>query len=86
MQALFFAILVKNTALLQAGFPCSGFVYSPQEHMDQPVAQFAVGLIPHGQVHPGFLVHDTFVMRERIEACLAVIGSHAAFSNAAEAH
>ena len=54
--------------------------------MDQPVAKLAIGLIAHGQIHPGFLVHDALIVCKSIKAGLAMVGTHAAFSHTAEAH
>ena len=55
--------------------------------MEQLAVQASfVGLIPHGQIHPGFLVQNGFGMAESIKAGFSVIGTHSAFSDAAKAH
>ena len=55
--------------------------------MQQSFIQLApIGLIAHRQIHPCLFIDDGFVMGEGIKAGFAVIGAHAAFANAAEAH
>lgn len=54
--------------------------------MHQHVIQPAVGLVAHGEIQPGLLVHDALVVGEGVEAVFAVVGAHAAFAEAAEAH
>lgn len=43
-------------------------------------------LIPHRKIDPGLFIYNTLIMRECPEAVDAMIGSHAAFTKAAEAH
>ena len=57
-----------------------------QENMDQLIINPSVRLIPHRQVDPGFFVYDALVMGKGLEAFLAVIASHTAFTEAAEWH
>ena len=54
--------------------------------MDQLIINPSVRLIPHRQVDPGFFVYDALVMGKGLEAFLAVIASHTAFTEAAEWH
>ena len=55
-----------------------------QENMDQLIINPSVRLIPHRQVDPGFFVYNALVMGKGLEAFLAVIASHTAFTEAAE--
>ena len=45
-----------------------------------------IGLIPHRQIHPGFLIQNRLGVAEGIKAGFAVVRTHTAFTNAAEAH
>ena len=54
--------------------------------MDQLIINPSIRLIPHRQVDPGFFVYDALVMGKGLEAFLAVIASHTAFTEAAEWH
>ena len=55
--------------------------------MEQLAVQASfVGLIPHGQIHPGFLIQNRLGVAEGIKAGFAVVRTHTAFTNAAEAH
>ena len=53
--------------------------------------QFAVqllliGLVAHGEIHPGLLIHNAFAVGEGLEPGPAVVGPHAALPHAAESH
>ena len=55
--------------------------------MEQLAVQASlIGLIPHRQIHPGLIVQNGFGMAEGIKAGLAVVRTHTAFANTAEAH
>lgn len=54
--------------------------------MNQLPVEFPVRLIPHGQIHPGFLVHNALVVGKGIKARFPMVGAHAAFAETAEAH
>lgn len=45
-----------------------------------------IRLIPHRQIDPSLLIHDTLVVRECVETDLSVISAHTAFAEAAESH
>lgn len=45
-----------------------------------------VGLVAHGQVDPQLFVYDALIVGEGLKACFAVVGTHAALPEAAEAH
>ena len=57
-----------------------------QEFVDQPIVDSPIRLIPHGQIQPGFFVHNALVMGKGIKSGFAVISAHAAFAKTAEAH
>ena len=60
---------------------------SAQKNMKQFFVTFAmVGLVTHGQIQPGFFIHDTLVMGKCIKTGFSVVASHTAFSHTAEAH
>ena len=54
--------------------------------MQQLPVEFFVGLVPHRQVQPSFLVYDALIVGEGVKALLPVVGSHAALAKAAESH
>ena len=56
------------------------------KHPNELAVKLLIGVIPHGQIQPGGLVHDGPVVGEGVEAPLAVVASHAALPHAAEAH
>ena len=45
-----------------------------------------VRLISHRQIEPRFFIKDALCMGKRIKACLAVVCTHTALSDPAEAH
>lgn len=45
-----------------------------------------IGLIPHRKVKPCFFIYNAFIVGEGIKAAFSVVGAHAAFTKAAEAH
>lgn len=57
-----------------------------QKEPNQADVESAIGLIAHGKIQPGFLVHNTFVVTKGIKTGLAVVRTHAAFSNTAKSH
>ena len=58
----------------------------PEKEMDQFVIELPVGLVAHGKIQPGFLVHDAFRVGKGEKAGFSVIRAHAAFAESAEAH
>ena len=48
--------------------------------------KLSIRLIPHGQIQPGFFIYHAFFMGKGFKAFFSVVGTHAAFSEAAEAH
>lgn len=87
---------MKNNKAYQCERTCCKFIatgsfsdifgVSTQEHMDQTIAQFCIGLITHWKIHPGLFIHNALVVREGIKTGFSVICTHAAFSYAAESH
>ena len=57
-----------------------------QKHPQQFLFSLTIFLVSYRQIHPCFLIDDTTVMAEGLEAGLTMISAHAALSHAAEGH
>ena len=53
---------------------------------DEDLVEGQIGLVAHGQVHPGLFLHDALAVGEGLEAHPAVVGPHPALAHPAEAH
>lgn len=60
--------------------------YLPHKQLYHFFINLPIFLIPHRKIDPGLFIYNTLIMRECPEAVDAMIGSHAAFTKAAEAH
>ena len=67
--------------------PGSLFDKSPQKQPQKASVPLPpVGLVTHGQIQPGFLVHNAALVGEGRKPGLPMIGAHAAFAYAPKAH
>lgn len=57
-----------------------------KKHTDKLTVELLVRTIAHGQVYPCFFINYALMMRESVEACLAVVRADSACPHAAEAH
>ena len=57
-----------------------------QKHFHQPPLSFRIRLIPHGQIRPSLLIHDTLTVGKGLKPGLPMITAHTALPEAAEAH
>ena len=57
-----------------------------QKHFHQPPLSFRIRLIPHGQIRPFLLIHDTLTVGKGLKPGLPMITAHTALPEAAEAH
>mgnify|MGYP000674132447 CR=1 FL=1 len=61
-------------------------LYLSHKHPHHLLINLPILLIPHRKIDPGFLIHDALIVRKCPEAVDAVVGAHAAFTEAAESH
>ena len=60
--------------------------YLPHKQPYHFLINLPILLIPHRQINPGLFIYNTLIMGECPETIDSVVGTHAAFSEAAEAH
>lgn len=61
-------------------------LYLSHKHPHHLLINLPILLVPHRKINPGFFIYNTLIMRKCPEAVDAVVGAHAAFAEAAEAH